>query len=189
MARGFIYMGYNRLINSGFGRPLRWLYDAFQNSTGGIPYPRRTGKVPVGSKTPSGKLDLQPGEWVRVKSYPEILATLDVSNKNRGLYFDAEMVPFCGRSFRVLKRVKKIVDERTGKITEFKNPCIILEGVACESRYSDCRLFCPRSIYAYWREIWLERVLERDRCESTRAPADSAIHAASVRSGVAKNCN
>ena len=29
MARGFIYMGYNRLINSGFGfgRPLRWLYD------------------------------------------------------------------------------------------------------------------------------------------------------------------
>ena len=78
----------------------------------------------------------------------------------RGLYFDAEMVPYCGRTFRVLKRVKRILNEKTGRMTEFKNPCIILEGVVCESRYSQCRLFCPRSIYSYWREIWLERVSE-----------------------------
>jgi hypothetical protein len=191
MMRGFIYMGYHRLTNSrlGLGRPLRWIYDAFQNLTGGVPYPRRTGKIPIGSKTPSGILNLQPGERVRVKSYPEILATLDVNNRNRGLYFDAEMVPFCGRSFRVLKRVRRIVDEKTGKMTEFKNPCIILEGVACESRYSECRLFCPRSIYAYWREVWLERVLEGDRSGSTLAPADSAIQSASAPSTMTKNWN
>jgi hypothetical protein len=38
---------------------------------------------------------------------------------------------------------------------QLKNPCIILEGVTCTSDY---HRQCPRSIYAYWREIWLERV-------------------------------
>ena len=28
----------------------------------------------------------------------------------------------------------------------------------CEARYAKCRRFCPRGIYPYWREIWLERV-------------------------------
>ena len=169
MACGFIYMGYNWLINSGLGlgRLLRWLYDFYQKLTGGIPYPRRHGKIPLGKGTPVGeRLGLQPGEWVRVKSYREILQTLDVHNKNRGLYFDGEMVPYCGKTFRVLKRVKRILNEKTGKMLEFKNPSIILEGVACESRYSECRLFCPRSIYSYWREIWLERVSGDGRSDS-----------------------
>jgi hypothetical protein len=176
MACGFIYMAYNGLVNAGFGvgRLLRWLYDVFQRMRGGIPYPRRRGRIPAGASTPGGKLDLQPGEWIRVKSYKDILATLDVNNKNRGLYFDAEMVPYCGRSFRVLKRVSKIVNEKTGKMMEFKNPCITLEGAVCQSRYSECRLFCPRSIYAYWREIWLERISENDPRTVDRSPAQSA---------------
>lgn len=160
MLTGFIYMGYLGVMNAGIGlgRPLRWLYDAFQGLRGGIPYPRKVGQVAAGVRTPAGaELNLKSGDWVRVKSYPEILATLDASNRNRGLYFDAEMVPYCGHTYRVLKLVQRIVDEKTGKMTELKNPCIILEGVVCEARYSECRLFCPRSIYSYWREIWLER--------------------------------
>jgi hypothetical protein len=181
MACGFIYMGYNGLVNAGIGagRALRWLYDLFQRLRGGVPYPRKHGRIPAGTKTPHAELNLQPGEWIRVKSYDEILATLDENNKNRGLYFDAEMVPYCGRSFRVLKRVKRILDEKTGKMMDFKNPCIILEGVVCQSRYSECRLFCPRSIYSYWREIWLERpsesdpnVLSRSTGKSTNDRAD-----------------
>jgi hypothetical protein len=49
---------------------------------------------------------------------------------------------------------------------EFKNDCIMLEGVVCESRYSECRMFCPRSIYSYWREAWLERAAEGDRAQT-----------------------
>jgi hypothetical protein len=160
MARGFLYMGYYSLVNAGtgFGTPLRWLYDVFQRRRNGIPYPRKQGKIPPGTRTPDADLNLQPGEWVQVKAYDEILATLDTNNKNRGLYFDAEMVPYCGRRFRVLKRVKRILSEKTGKMTEFKKPSIILERAVCDARYSNCRLFCPRSIYAYWREIWLTRV-------------------------------
>jgi hypothetical protein len=160
MLRGLLYMAYNGLVNTktGLGEFLRWLYDITAKCRLGFPYPRRQGNIPLGGRTPTTRLDLQPGELVRVKTYKEILATLDPSNKNRGLYFDAEMVPYCGKVYRVLKRVTRIIDEKTGKIQEFKNPCIILDGVVCEARYSECRLFCPRSIYSYWREIWLERV-------------------------------
>lgn len=87
-------MGFRRLASPRIrlDRPLRLLYDISQRFLGGVPFPRRTGKIPVGSKTPTICLNLQPGEWVRVKSYKETLATLDTNNKNRGLYFDAEMV-------------------------------------------------------------------------------------------------
>lgn len=157
---GLIYANYFRLVNLGIGAGpvLRWFYDLFQKLTGGIPFPRRWGKIPAGQSTPGGKLDLQPGEWVRVKPYKEILATLDTSNKNKGLYFDAEAVPFCGGTYRVARRISKILDERTGKLIRMKNESIVLEGVYCKARYSTCRMFCPRGIESYWREIWLERV-------------------------------
>ena len=95
---------------------------------------------------------------MRVKPHEEILQTLTTASKNRGMYWDAEMVPYCGQTHRVLKRVTHIIDERTGKMQEMKSPCIILDSVVCQARYSGCRMFCPRSIYPYWREIWLEKV-------------------------------
>ena len=72
--------------------------------------------------------------------------------------FDAEMVPYCGKLFRVKTRVEKFVDERNGYIRRMKTPAVILDGVFCRSRYSESRLFCPREIYAWWREAWLEKV-------------------------------
>jgi hypothetical protein len=133
-----------------------WMYDAFQNFRGGVPFPYREGRLD--GKTPSDKLNLQPGELVQVKSHDEILDTLDKNNKNRGLWFDAEQVPYCGKTARVLCRVEKIINERTGKMMKLPNDCLILEGVYCRAHYSSDRLFCPRSIYSYWREIWLRRV-------------------------------
>lgn len=166
LLRGFIYAGYFNLIQSGIGvgRPLRWLYDGLQGIYGGVPFPRRSGTIPVGQPTPMGTpLNLQPGELVRVKPYKEILATLNTENKNRGLSFDAEMVPYCGGTYRVMTRVTRYIDEKTGKFTTMKKAAIILEGVQCESRYSHCRMFCPRSLYSWWHEIWLERVSENTR--------------------------
>ena len=160
MARGFIYRGYQNLIRSGIGLGplLRWLYDAFQSLRGGTPYPGWNGRIPIGKQTPTAKLDLQAGEPVRVKSYEAILATCDQENKNRGMTFDAEMVPYCGGNYRVHRRVTRIINERTGEMQVLANPCIVLDGVVCQARYSACRLFCPRNIYPYWREIWLERL-------------------------------
>jgi hypothetical protein len=157
---GVIYITYRNLINLGIGigAPLRWLYDRFQSIVGGVPYPRRGGVIKTGQPTPTQELGLQAGDWVRVKPYQDILATCNEDNRNRGLFFDAEQVPYCGGTYRVHMRVTKIVNENTGKMMDMKNPCIVLEDVHCRSRYSDCRMFCPRAIFSYWREIWLERV-------------------------------
>jgi len=142
----------------GFGPVMRWFYDKFHPVWGGTLFPRTPGLIPEGKPTPSRTLNLQPGELVRVKPHEEILKTVDSSNRNRGMYWDAELVPYCGKTYRVLKRVSKLIIEQTGKMQEMKNPCIILDTVVCQARYSPCRMLCPKSMYPYWREIWLERV-------------------------------
>jgi len=148
------------------------VYDRTIARLTGVPWPTRRGPIATGKPTPSQVLNLQPGELIKVKPYSEILPTLNYKRQNRGMIFDKEMVPFCGGEFRVLKRVNRIIDEKTGKMLEMKNPCIILDSVYCQSQYSECRLFCPRSIYSYWREIWLERVPQPEEsasCQLTSA--------------------
>ncbi len=119
-------------------------------------YPYLRGRA-VG-KTPAEKLDLQPGEWVEVKPADEIMATIDARQRNRGLWFDVEQLRFCGERYRVLRRVSRIIDEKTGRMLTMPSDCIILDGVACIGDLSTKRLFCQRAIYPYWREIWLRRV-------------------------------
>lgn len=142
---------------TGIGWFLRTAYDSMRPASGDV-YPWRIGAIPDGVKTPSRQLNLRPGELVRVKSYREILQTLNESNTNRGMWFDPEMVRYCGGTFRVLDRVERILDERSGQIQILKNDCIILENVVCTSCYIKKQKFCPRGIYSFWREIWLERV-------------------------------
>jgi hypothetical protein len=177
--RGFLWSGYfygTLAFNQRFGMPARWLYDRFQSSWGGLPYPRHRGTVPAGQATPTATLKLQPGEFVRVKSYQEILATLDTKNKNRGMSFDGEMMPYCGGMFRVRGQVEKFIEEKTGFIKRLKTPAVILEGAYCRARYSDHRMFCPRSIFPWWREVWLERVFDN----SQQQKSDSIATAGNV---------
>jgi hypothetical protein len=148
MLRSVLILLFNA-VQAGSRRYLpRWL----RIIRGGQKYPFISGSL---RKTPKETLDLQPGELVRVKSREQILATLDRSNRNRGLSFDGEMLKYCGRQARVLRRVSHIIEEPTGKMMRLPNDCIILEGVICSGDYHQ---YCPRSIYPYWREIWLERV-------------------------------
>ncbi len=155
----FLFYYYATLAFSDrWGRPARWLYNQFQAVTGGIPFPRLKGKIPVGQLTPRSDLGLQPGDLVRVKPYDEILATLDTRLSNRGLSFDAELVPYCGKIFRVSACVERFVDEKSGQMRRMKTPAVILDGVTCKALYSGRRIFCPRGIHLWWREIWLERV-------------------------------
>jgi len=111
------------------------------------------------SKSPTYPLlDLQPGEWVRVKSPEQIEKTLTDKGMHRGLWFDREFLPYCGKVFKVRQRVTQIIDEPTGEMRHFSSDCIMLEGTACSGELSPGRWFCPRNIQIYWRECWLERV-------------------------------
>jgi hypothetical protein len=113
-------------------------------------------------QTPSVALNLQPGELVQVRSKNEIEHTLNEGLRNRGLWFDVEMVPFCGGTFRVLRRVERLIDEKTGVMMVPRNPCLILDGVTCGANLSRNRRFCSRSIYPFWHEVWLKRVEHKE---------------------------
>jgi hypothetical protein len=104
-------------------------------------------------------LDLKPGELVRVKSRDQIFPTLTPDRKNRGLAFDVdEMAPFCGGTYRVRRRILRFIDDRTGNMIQMKSDAVALDGVVCSGEHSTARWFCPRAIFPYWREAWLERV-------------------------------
>jgi hypothetical protein len=149
MIRGLLVMLFNKfqLANNRYMPRLRLIKN-------GEMWPFLAGRL---TRTPMEVLDLQPGELVEVKSKEEILETLDGKSMNRGLRFDGEQLKYCGQQARVLRRVERIIDERTGKMLQFKGDCIVLEGVTCTGTYNQ---YCPRSIYPYWREIWLRRVDE-----------------------------
>jgi hypothetical protein len=141
-----VFNRYQNLSRRFLPRPLR--------IRGGLHWGFLEGGVVTG-RTPTQHLDLQPGELVRIKSREEIVATLDSNLLNRGMGFDAEMSRFCGRTARVKARASRCVDERSGRMLEMKNPCIILEDIVCEGAYT---ANCPREYVSWWREIWLERV-------------------------------
>lgn len=105
-------------------------------------------------------LDLQPGELVQVKSKEEIAETLSKKGTNKGLWFDTEMMVYCGRTFRVRRRITRFISDQDGKMIELKTDCVTLDGCVCSGDHSLRRWFCGRALFPYWREIWLRRVPE-----------------------------
>ena len=121
-----------------------------------ISHPKKNMKLTsheVSSKNTS--LNLQPEEWVQVKSVKEIFETLDAAQKYKGLYFMPEMEKFCGKKFKVFKIVKIIKLESTGEIRKLKTPSIFLEGVYCNGERHEG---CDRSCFHFWKEAWLKRI-------------------------------
>jgi hypothetical protein len=165
------FLVYNEFVAAGlgFGSALRWVYNKVQAVRGGDPYPVRSGHLPVGGPTPAVNLGLKEGDLVRVKTGDEILATCDELLFNRGMGFAPEMMPYCGKTFRVKQRVRKIINEKTGQLVDLKNSCLVLDGAECHGRYSR-PLNCPRACPPYWREIWLTRVQE-----DAASTADAAV--------------
>jgi len=104
---------------------------------------------------PQDALGLQPGDLVRVKPKNLIELTLNSQSRNRGLFFDRDMIRFCGGEYRVKARLERVIVEKTGELRQLSNPCIILDGVTTTGEYQG---FNPENEYIFWREIWLERV-------------------------------
>ncbi len=141
------------------------IFNAFINRLFGRRYPHVCGLA--GARTPTAEKHLKAGELVRIRSKQEIVQTLNPGLRNRGLWFDVEMVPYCESGpFPVLRRVERIIDEKTGRLLQLPTACVILDGVTCSGHLSMNRMFCPRSLYPYWREIWLDRVEHSDAPDS-----------------------
>ena len=103
-----------------------------------------------------GRLNLRPGEVVRVKTLAEIKTTLDAEGKNQKMLFAPSMAAFCGQVMKVRDRVENIVLEATPRQRKIKDT-VVLEGATCDGV---CHRLCPRQSLLFWRECWLERVEE-----------------------------
>lgn len=103
-------------------------------------------------------LGLKPGEWVEVKLLREILPTLDAEGKLRGLEFLPGMQQFCGKRFKVLKRMATLYQEESAQVRRLKNT-VLLADVQCDGLL----MRCDRSCYLFWREAWLRRVGDVER--------------------------
>jgi hypothetical protein len=104
---------------------------------------------------PKESLGLKAGEWVEVKSVKEIFDTLDRHGKLKGLAFNREMTKFCGKRFKVYKRLENMILESSGELRRIKTPTVMLEGVFCDG---EAHGKCDRSCFCFWREAWLRRI-------------------------------
>ncbi len=113
-------------------------------------------------------LNLRPGELVEVKALEEILATLDGNRRNKGLLWMTGMSRYCGRRYRVRRRVERIMLESNGELRNMKNT-VLLEDVMCDGVAFGG---CDRSCFHFWREAWLRRVSQAEqateRCAQDR---------------------
>lgn len=107
---------------------------------------------------PDEVLGLQPGEWVEVKPVEEILSTLDGNRRQRGLLWMTGMKKYCGKRFRVYRRVDTIMLETNGELRKMKNT-VLLEGTLCDGLAFGG---CDRSCFHFWREVWLRRAPEQE---------------------------
>jgi hypothetical protein len=102
-------------------------------------------------------LNLRPSDFVEVKSAGEILQTLDADGTLDRLPFMPEMVEFCGRRFRVSKRVVKTCYYGTSSgMRKFPaEDVVLLEGLRCSGVAHDG---CQKACTIFWREAWLRNV-------------------------------
>jgi len=112
---------------------------------------------------------LRPGDFVEIKSPAEILQTLDNDGALDKLPFMPEMVEFCGRRFRVFKRVVKTCYYGTSSgMRKFPGEdVVILEGLRCSGAAHDG---CQKACTIFWREAWLRRVEGARPAQSTISP-------------------
>jgi hypothetical protein len=98
---------------------------------------------------------LQAGDWVRVHSLGDIEATLNQWGQLKGCAFMPEMAQYCGTTQRVLKPMKRFVDERDLRVKR-SNGIILLEDVMCQGTAEFGG--CDRSCFVFWREEWLKKI-------------------------------
>ncbi len=92
------------------------------------------------------------GAWVRVRDERSVRQTLDARSRLRGLQFNEQLWATCGRTYRVARSVRRLIDD--DRVFRPVSGTVLLEGVDCggEEGTSGCGRFCPMM----YRDEWLE---------------------------------
>jgi hypothetical protein len=95
------------------------------------------------------------GDQVLVRSPAEILSTLDGNGTLDGVPFMPEMLDWCGKLFRIQRRVVKtcVIDYPVRRFPA--NDVVILDGPRCDGGgHGGCKHGCR----IFWKEAWLRPV-------------------------------
>jgi hypothetical protein len=100
---------------------------------------------------------LRPGDIVEVRGPQEILQTLDADGALDQLPFMPEMIAYCGKTFRVSRRVLNTCN--SGPYPDMrgftKDDVVLLDGLRCSGAGHDG---CQKGCVIFWREAWLRKV-------------------------------
>ncbi len=127
------------------------LFDTVQCLRGGVYFPHMTLPIKDNSVTQVPKMSLAADQRVMIQSRAHIAQTL-INSRTKGLWYDRDMIRFCGNPGVVYKPVDKIIHEGTGKMLQFKAPCWILRDITATGEF---QRFNPQLEYTYWKEAWL----------------------------------
>ncbi len=95
------------------------------------------------------------GDRVIVRSREEILSTLDADGTLDGLPFMPEMLDWCGKPFRIERRVEKTCAAIYPMRRFAANDVVFLEGPRCDGHGHDG---CQRGCRVFWKEAWLRPI-------------------------------
>ena len=132
---------------------LTHLFNVLQQRRGGVGFPAFESVLPNAERS-SGEIQWALGDHVIVKSSAEIRATLNDRLMNRGLYFEPDMLKYCGRQLCVQAEVRRLIDIVSGEMRTMKTPAYILRDI----RFSGERQqFNSQHEPLFWRDAWLRR--------------------------------
>lgn len=127
------------------------IFNAVQSRRGGVTFPAMPEHA---AERPVPRLDratLAVGQRVVIQDRGQIARTL-VNHRNRGLWYDLDMVRYCGNTSEVQQRVERLVHEATGRMVTMKTDSWILRGLMATGEF---HRLCPQHEYIHWREAWL----------------------------------
>jgi hypothetical protein len=109
------------------------------------------------------------GTWVRVLDEVGIRNTLDRNNRLCGLLWAEQQWPYCGTTHRVLKPVRRMMDDKS-KMRPISRT-VLLDTVPCggTTGLEGCGRECPMM----FRDEWLEEVPPPHKESAPSSPADS----------------
>ena len=116
---------------------------------------------------------LRAGDWIEVRSKEEILATLDKNGCFEQLPFMPQLLRYCGKQFRVVKRADKTCDTVSGRYVGRRlTNTVHLEHRCDGEAYGGCQAGC----LIFWKEAWL-----RPLCEAPPPCPDPGLAPATAR--------
>jgi hypothetical protein len=130
------------------------LFDTVQQLRRGMGFPFMPDRSVAGPLAQTPQRSLTAGASVLVRDRVNIAQTL-INNKTKGLWYDRDMVRYCGNVGVVERGVDHIIHEGTGKMVKMKTRCWILRDVTATGEF---HRLCPQHEHIYWREAWLQSV-------------------------------